>query len=226
LKRGLRARPEEQPGGPNARRARSASCSVMRAGRPAVGSDATVESLDATYGRRRTRAGVHGVRTQGAQMKRIRRATGIRAAIIAIGGAFAGCGGDDTGSRGASFANIASASESPTGTVDENTAPEVGAEFEKVSQVNPAGGRRRYAQTAQSGSTSQSCPEGGNFSVAGSGSQSVVKRRSRTRAAVSSRTAAWTAAARCAFRPGKARGKPQSTRILRATTSTIAARAR
>jgi hypothetical protein len=105
-------------------------------------------------------------------MNRIRRATGLGAALIAIAGSIAGCGGDDKGSRGGSFANIASAIESPTGTVDESTAPEVGAEFEKVSQVSPAGGMRRDAQTAQSGSTSQSCPEGGNFSVQSSGSQS------------------------------------------------------
>jgi hypothetical protein len=115
---------------------------------------------------------VCSVGTRGAQMNQIRRATGFGAVSFALGGAFAGCGGDDEGSRGGSFTSIASAIESPSGTVDETTAPEVGTEFEKVSQVSLAGGTRKDAQTAQSSSGTQSCPEGGSFNVEGSGNQS------------------------------------------------------
>jgi hypothetical protein len=110
-------------------------------------------------------------------MNRIGRATGFAALIIVLGGGFAGCGDDDDGSRsrGGSFTNIANAIESPTGTVDESTAPEIGVEFEKVSQVSPASGMRRDAQTAQSSSTTQSCPSGGRFTVDGSGNSSSAQ---------------------------------------------------
>jgi hypothetical protein len=105
-------------------------------------------------------------------MIEIRRATGFGAVLFVLGGAFAGCGGDDEGSRGGSFTSIASAIESPSGTVDETTAPAVGEEFEKVSQVSLAGGMRSDIPKAQSTSGTQSCPEGGSFSVEGSGNQS------------------------------------------------------
>lgn len=107
-------------------------------------------------------------------MKRIRRSLGISAALLSAAGLFAGCGGDDDGnsSRGGSFSSIQSAIESPTGTVDETTAAEVGVEFEKVASVDAAAGTRRDAQTAQTQTQSQPCPSGGNISASGSGSES------------------------------------------------------
>lgn len=106
-------------------------------------------------------------------MKRIGRALGLGAGLLALGGAFAGCGGDDdNGSRGGgSFASITSAIESPTGTVDETTAADIGVEFEKVSQAQVPGGMRRDAQTAQSSGTVD-CPAGGSVTASGSGDQS------------------------------------------------------
>ncbi|HTV24023.1 MAG TPA: hypothetical protein VMG12_35270 [Polyangiaceae bacterium] len=94
-------------------------------------------------------------------------------ALVALASGFAGCGSDDDGgSRGGSFADITSAIESPTGTVDATTAADVGVEFEKAAQANIAGGMRRDAQTAQSSSGTVDCPAGGNLSAAGSGDQS------------------------------------------------------
>jgi hypothetical protein len=104
-------------------------------------------------------------------MNQIRRATGFGAVLLGLGGAFAGCGGDDGGSGGGSFTSIASAIESPSGTVDETTAPEVSAEFEKVSQVSLAGSTGSV-EKAQSTSGTQSCPAGGSFNVEGRGNES------------------------------------------------------
>ena len=106
-------------------------------------------------------------------MNRIGRGLGIGAVLLTA--VFTGCGGDDDNgsSGGGSFSSIASAIESPTGTVDEDTAPEVGVEFEKVAQADIAGGMRQDAQTAQSGgSGSFDCPAGGSISGVGSGDQS------------------------------------------------------
>jgi len=105
-------------------------------------------------------------------MNRIGRSLGLGAPLLALAGAFAGCGSDDDGgSRGGSFSSITSAIESPTGTVDENSVAEVGTEFEKVVQAEVPSGMRRDAQTAQSSGT-VSCPAGGSLSAAGSGDQS------------------------------------------------------
>jgi hypothetical protein len=93
--------------------------------------------------------------------------------LVALASAFAACGSDDDGgSRGGSFSDITSAIESPTGTVDETTAADVGVEFEKVVQAEVPAGMRRDAQTAQSSSGTVACPAGGNLTAAGSGDQS------------------------------------------------------
>jgi hypothetical protein len=106
-------------------------------------------------------------------MNRIARGLGLGAALAALAGAFMGCGSDDEGGSGrGSLSSITSAIESPTGTVDETTAAEVGAEFEKVAQAQVPSGMRRDAQTAQSSSGTVSCPAGGSLNAAGSGDQS------------------------------------------------------
>jgi len=106
-------------------------------------------------------------------MNRIGRGLGLGTVILSAGCLFAGCGGDDEGSsnRGGSFTSIQNAIESPTGTVDETTAAEVGAEFEKVASVDVAAGSRRDAQTAQSSSASQACAGGGSISASGTGNE-------------------------------------------------------
>jgi hypothetical protein len=106
-------------------------------------------------------------------MNRIGRSLGLGAGILSAACLFAGCGGDDEGSpsRGGSFSSIQSAIESPTGTVDETTAAEVGVEFEKVASVDVAAGSRRSAQTAQSSSASQDCADGGSISASGTGTE-------------------------------------------------------
>lgn len=107
-------------------------------------------------------------------MNRIGRSIGIGTALVIAAGLFPACGGDDEGgSSGAgSFSSIQSAIESPTGTVDETSAAEVGVEFEKVASVDVAAGARRDAQTAQSQPGSQPCAAGGNISGSGSGDES------------------------------------------------------
>jgi hypothetical protein len=107
-------------------------------------------------------------------MNRIGRSLGVGTALLTAAGLFAGCGGDDEGgsSRGGSFSSIQSAIESPTGTVDESTAADVGVEFEKVASVDVASGQRRDVQTAQSQAGSQACPGGGNITGSGSGNES------------------------------------------------------
>ncbi len=107
-------------------------------------------------------------------MNRIGRSLGIGAAVLGALGLFVGCGGGDDGdSRGGSFSSIQSAIESPTGTVDATTAPDVGVEFEKVAEVDVASGMRRDAQTAQASSSgSVDCPAGGSINVTGTGNES------------------------------------------------------
>jgi hypothetical protein len=86
----------------------------------------------------------------------------------------AGCGGDDdkgSNGGGASYQDITESLAEPSGTVDSDTAGDIGEEFEKVSEAAPAG--IRDDQVAQSnGSYSQPCDGGGTISASGSGSES------------------------------------------------------
>jgi hypothetical protein len=87
----------------------------------------------------------------------------------------AACGGDDEGGGNASPQSYEAITESmaqPSGTVDENTAGDIGEEFEKVSGAAPAGVRED--QVAQSsGSQTIQCSGGGSISVTASGSESA-----------------------------------------------------
>jgi hypothetical protein len=105
-------------------------------------------------------------------MIRFERCLGFGVAALALAGLGAGCGGGDSSGGGGSFASIQSSIASPTGTVDETTAADVGAQFEKVSSSGMAMGMRRDAQVAQSGSQTLECEAGGSMSSSGSGNES------------------------------------------------------
>jgi len=83
--------------------------------------------------------------------------------IVAVG-----CGSDDdSGGGGASFSDMSSQVEQPTGTVDATTAGPVATKFEELSSAS-LGGDRLYAQQ----SSEQACPAGGSMRASGSGNES------------------------------------------------------
>jgi hypothetical protein len=86
----------------------------------------------------------------------------------------AACGGDDdkgTSGRSASYQDISASLAEPSGTVDADTAGDIGDEFEKVSGAAPAAGLRDD-QVAQSNSFTQECDAGGSISASGSSTES------------------------------------------------------
>lgn len=101
-------------------------------------------------------------------MLNVQRCVGLAAAVLGLMGAAMGCG---DGEKPPSFGSIAKGLESPTGTVDENSAAEIGKQYEAASQ-NSAFGARGDNQVGQSFSGTQSCPAGGNYSASGSGNES------------------------------------------------------
>lgn len=102
-------------------------------------------------------------------MLNVQRCVGLAAAVLGLMGAAMGCGDDEAPP---SFGSIAKGLESPTGTVDANSAAEIGKQYEAASQ-NSAFGVRGDDQVGQSGfEGSQSCPAGGNYEASGSGNQS------------------------------------------------------
>lgn len=85
----------------------------------------------------------------------------------------AACGGDGDGGGkaakgGQSFDAITSAVQAPTGTVDETTAPDVAAEFEKIGQSSAA-------KQKQAGSQDVACPNGGSIRTSAEGSGNNVR---------------------------------------------------
>src|SRR5262245_30387015 len=105
-------------------------------------------------------------------MVQFKRCVGL-AVTLGVGFGLLGACGDDGGSKvGGSYASIAGAIASPSGTVDESSAAQVGEEFGKVSATGVAAGMRRDAQVAQSQSGSQDCPAGGSISYSANGNES------------------------------------------------------
>lgn len=105
-------------------------------------------------------------------MIRFERCLGFGVAALALAGLGAGCGGGGSSGGGGSFAAIQSSIAAPTGTVDETTVADVGAEFEKAASSGVAAGMRRDAQVAQTQSGTISCEAGGSMSSSGSGNES------------------------------------------------------
>src|SRR5688572_19732350 len=106
-------------------------------------------------------------------MIQVKRCVGLVAACGLAVGVFGACGGDDgPKSPGGSYANIASAIESPSGTVDESSAVSVGEECEELSGAAVAAGMRQDAEVAQTQSGSYDCPAGGSINYSGSGNES------------------------------------------------------
>lgn len=104
-------------------------------------------------------------------MLKVQRCVGLAAAALGLMGAAMGCGDDEAPP---SYGSIAKGIESPTGTVDANTASDIGKKYEAANQNNVGFGVRDQDQVGQSGSfeDSQSCPAGGNYRASGSGNQS------------------------------------------------------
>ncbi len=102
-------------------------------------------------------------------MLKVQGCVGLAVAMLGLLGAAMGCGG---GEDPPSFGSIAKGLESPTGTVDEGSASEIGKKYEAANKNNLGFGVRGDDQVGQSGSLSQSCPAGGNYEASGSGNQS------------------------------------------------------
>jgi hypothetical protein len=110
-------------------------------------------------------------------MVQFKRCLGL-AVTLGVGFGLLGACGDDGGSNvGGSYSSIASAIESPSGTVDESSAVRVGEEFGKLSATGVAAGMRRDAQVGQSQSGTMDCPAGGSISFTGSGNESSGQAR-------------------------------------------------
>lgn len=109
-------------------------------------------------------------------MVKFQRCVGLAVAFGASFGLLGACGGG--GSKvGGSYASIASAIDSPSGTVDSSSVVNVGEEFEKLSATNLASGMRRDAAVGQSSSGTLDCPAGGSISFSGSGNESSGRAR-------------------------------------------------
>jgi hypothetical protein len=91
--------------------------------------------------------------------------------VLALGLVLGACGGSDGdggggGARGGqSYADIADAIAAPTGTVDATSAPEIAAEFEKISSAS-GGAKSRPKQAVNQ---MQACPAGGSINTTAQG---------------------------------------------------------
>lgn len=106
-------------------------------------------------------------------MKQLNRCVGLTLALGLAFGALGACGDDGgSGNVGGSYASIATAIESPSGTVDASSAADIGEEFEKAAGANLAGGARQGAPVGQTQSGTIPCDAGGDISFTGSGNES------------------------------------------------------